>query len=318
MLINLYARTKNPAQWRAVGVVALCYNRRTYGAEQEMKRTIALSAVLALSGCVSPPEYVESDFTYEDISGFAQVGVRATSKSTGKTIEAYGTCTGDELRYFIIRKSAGPYGGFGDKWYVSIEGLRLYAGESHYKDEATFLAAASTIEVVGVTKKFGGQQRIRVASTQMERIPALCKAKQDGFIAHEKAIYEQADAENERLIDSVIERTGVQPMLIGKNLKDFNNLISLFQENGIANYKGKFVWVTDGDYRVAQVAGSRVLLISMTNPAYFPAITIITDKEALEGQFWSSVSRGPLQFIGVSTYQTVLGASRQTILFKPI
>ncbi|MDD0974840.1 hypothetical protein [Pseudomonas fontis] len=283
-----------------------------------MKRIIALSVVLALSGCVSSPEYVESDFTFEDVSSFDQVGVRAISKSTGKTIEAYGTCTEDERRYFIVRKSSGAYGGFGDKWDVSIEGLRLYAGESHYEDEATFLAAISTLEVVGPENKFGGQQRIRVASAQMDRIPTLCKAKQDAFTAHKKSIYEKSDAENERLTDSVIERTGVQPMFLGKNLKDFNALVRIFQENGTTNYKERFVWVSDGDYRISQVVEGRVLLVSMTNPGLFPTITIITDKEALEGQFWSSVSRGPLQFIGVSTYQTVLGASRQTILFKSI
>lgn len=284
----------------------------------KMKRIIALSAVLALSGCVSSPEYVESDFTFEDVSSFDQVGVRATSKSTGKTIEAYGSCTEDERRYLIVRKSSGPYGGFGDKWDVSIEGLRLYAGESHYEDETKFLAAISTLEVVGPENKFGGQQRIRVSSAKMERIPILCKAKQDAFITHKKSIHHKADAENERLIDSVITRTGLQPMFIGKNLKDFNTLVRVFHENGMANYKERFVWVSDGDYRISQVVGGRVLLVSMTNPALFPTITIITDKEALVGQFWSSVSRGPLQFIGVSTYQTVLGASRQTILLKTI
>ncbi|MNI32534.1 hypothetical protein D3C73_864500 [compost metagenome] len=99
---------------------------------------------------------------------------------------------------------------------------------------------------------------------------------------------------------------------------DFNSLVSLIQKDGLSRHKNKFVWAQDGDYRVAQVVGDRVLLFSMNDQVLFPAITIITDEPAIEGQPWSSVSIGPLQLAAIESYLTVLGVSRQTIVFKRI
>lgn len=281
-----------------------------------MKRILALSAVLALSGCVSSPEYVESDFTYEDINNYSEVGVSAASKAAGRTIVVFATCTEETRRYVI--SSTGTYSSDGAPWTVRIGGNNLFVSDTFYEDEAEFLAAVSAIEVVGPIGSFGGQERMPVSSLQMQRIPELCKGKQAQIMAYMHDVQEKEIKNNDRLISDVVNRTGAQPMLPGSNQMDFNNLARLFQKDGASQYQGKFVWAGDGDYRVAQVIGDKALLISMTNPGFFPAITIISGKQVLEGQFWSSVSRGPLQFIGVSTYQTVLGASRQTILFKSI
>lgn len=289
---------------------------RWKGSKAGIAPVISLSIFLA--GCSGVPSNTENDFTYEDINDFSEVGVVATSQATGKTIEASASCTDEARRYVISRKSASPYGGAGDEWTISIGGEMLFAGQSFYEDEAAFRAAVSAIELVGPKGRFGGQPRMRVSNPQMERIPELCKEKQAQVIAYIRDAEENGRIENERLISDVTSRTGAEPMLPGRNQMDFNNLVLLFQQTGASKHQGKFVWAADGDYRVAQVIGDKALLVSMTNPALFPAITIISDKQVLEGQFWSSVSRGPLQMIGISNYQTILNVSRQTILFKEI
>lgn len=280
-----------------------------------MKR-IALSALVALSGCAG--QAAQNDFTYEDINGFDQVGVRASSKSTGKTVEVSASCAEEARRYAITRRSAGEFGGAGDPWTISIGGEKLFAGETSYEDEAQFLAAVSTIEVVGPTGRFGGQERMTVSNPQMQRIPELCKAKQAQVIAYIHDAEAKATAEDKRLISEVSSRTGAQPMLPGRNQMDFNNLVLLLQKDGLSRHQNKFVWAKDGDYRVAQVLGNRVLLLSMNDHAMFPAITIITDEQAIEGQPWSSVSKGPLQISAIESYVTALGVSRQSIVFRRI
>lgn len=281
-----------------------------------MKRIAALSSALVLAGCVSTPEYTQGDFTYEDISSYGGVGVRATSILAGKTIDIFASCIEGERQYFIDPTSI--FRVEEKRWTLNIDGSRFWRSEVEYSDEASFIASLATLEVVSPPRVFGEGRRFKVSNSQIERIPTLCKKKQAEHFAYVRNVKDKEIQENESLISGVVNRTGTKPMLPGKNQMDFNNLVLLFQQTGASKHQGKFVWVADGDYRVAQAAGGRVLLMSMTNPADFPAITIITDKEVLEGQFWSSVSHGPLEFIGVSTYQTVLGASRQTILFKPI
>lgn len=281
-----------------------------------MKRIIALSAVLSLSGCAG--QTAQNDFTYEGVDAFSKVGVRASSKATGKTVEVSAICTEESRRYIISRSSTGKYGGVGDEWTINIGGYPLFAGESFYEDEANFLAAVSTIEVVGPAGSFGGRQRMTVSTPEMQRIPELCKEKQAQVISYTHSAEEKARIDNDHLISDVVNRTGAQPMLPGRNQMDFNSLVLLLQKDGISRYQNKFVWAQDGDYRVAQVLGNRVLLLSMNDHLLFPAITIITGEQAIEGQPWSSVSTGPLQISEISNYITELGVSRQTIVFKKI
>lgn len=282
-----------------------------------MKVVAALFAGLLLAGCASQPEYIDSDFTYQDIPSSGGVAVRASSLRAGKTFEVFGICSTENRHYFIRQTSTQLFGGDGEKWSVNINGGRYWTGETRYDDEA-FLAAISTLEVTRPAKGFSDPQVMRVTNAKLESMPEICKAKSAQIAATIKTTADSERDENARLISEVVKRTGVQPMLSGRNQMDFNNLILLFQRNGISNYLEKFVWVNDGDYRIAQVMHNRVLLISMTNPNQFPAITIITQDPAIEGQFWSSVSHGPLQLSGVSSYMTSIGVSRQTIVFKRI
>lgn len=280
-----------------------------------MKWIIALSSVLGLAGCASGPEYVKSDFTYQDISDYGSVGVRASSRLSGKSFEVYGICDEDERSYLIRQTSTALYGVDKHEWGVNIGGGRFWTSDMKF-NEASYIAALPTLEVVRPT--LGGDRRMKVAGAQMEGIPSLCEERYRQIHAAAKDIKSKSESEDGALIRTVVDRTGVQPMLSGKNQVDFNNLIMLIQKNGIAAYLHKFIWAKDGDYIVTQALNGRVILESMTNPWLFPAITIITEKEALEGQFWSSASNGPLELVGVEKYQTALGAKRQTVVLKTL
>ncbi|WP_223535344.1 hypothetical protein [Pseudomonas sp. GL-B-16] len=282
-----------------------------------MKRIIALAAVLALNGCVSAPEYIESDFVYTPIERYGVVGIRAASHVAGRNFDIYGVC-GDDKREYIIDTEMEWEPGRPKPWLVRVSGQDQYVTHFRFETDDSFLFAVQSLEVASKLSSYYFAQRIRVVNDQILSIPKLCTEKQQQLNAEARTAQVQAEKKDDDLITAVVARTGAKPMLPGRNQMDFNNLVLLFQQTGASQHQGKFVWAADGDYRVAQVVGSRVLLVSMTNPSYFPTITIITDKEVLEGQFWSSVSQGPLQLIGISTYQTVLGASRQTILFKTI
>lgn len=280
-----------------------------------MKWIIALSSVLGLAGCASGPEYVNSDFTYQDISDYRSVGVRASSRLSGKSFEVYGICDEDERSYLIRQTSTALYGADKHEWGVNIGGGRFWTSDMKF-NEASYIAELPTLEVV--RPSLGGAERMKVTNTRMKLLPSLCQEKQSQLRVKTSDIEIKTASEDEALINDVVERTGVRPMLPGRNQMDFNNLVLLFRKDGVPPYQNKFVWAPDGDYRIAQVLGGRVLLVSMTNPDLFPAITIVTDEPAIEGQFWSAISKGPLQLAGVSRYMTATGASRQTIVFKKI
>ena len=283
-----------------------------------MKRIIALSIAISMGGCASASRPIQSDFTYKEVSAYGSVGIRADSSLAGMAIDISASCIEGDTQYSIRPTSTEPYRVADKRWSLSMDGAGFWKSSVEFENEALFRASLATLEVVGPSTLFGSGQRFKVSNSQIEAIPDLCRKKRAEHLAYARSAENKERTNGDRLISDVVDRTGVQPMLPGKNKMSFNSIISLLQDSGVSKHKGKFVWASDGDYRIAQVNGNRVLLISMTNPSGFPAITIITDKEAMEGQFWSSVSHGPLEFIGVSSYQTVLGASRQTILFKSI
>ncbi|WP_395605271.1 hypothetical protein [Pseudomonas sp. B16120] len=254
--------------------------------------------------------------TYESISDYAMVGIRASSAAAGTTIDVFAYCDADRREYSINPTT--EFRVEGRRWTVKIDGDKFWRSDLSYDDEASFLASLETMEIVGPVSILSGQPRMQVANAQMLRIPELCKQKQAEVVANINSTIEKSRKKDEDLIADVVSRTGTQPMFGGENQKTLNNLVGIFQTSGIASFQGKFVWVEDGDYVVSQVMDGAVLLLSMTNPVRWPAITIITDKQVIEGQFWSAASRGPLQFVGVKSYRTAIGATRQTLIFRPI
>lgn len=146
----------------------------------------------------------------------------------------------------------------------------------------------------------------------------LCRLKSTKLQIEEKANLSSEQQESDRAVKEVVNRTGALPITYGRNQIDFNNLVLLIQRDGPAHFINKFFWANDGDYIVSQVLKDRLILTSSTNPIYFLPITIITTETAIEGQPWSTISHGPLQFIGLSQYTSVLGAIRQTLLLRKI
>lgn len=282
-----------------------------------MKQIIALAAVLTVGGCASSPEYIESDFTYKDISDSTRIGVRATSSLAGKAIDVFGLCTEDQRQYYIDPESIEPYRPEGKEWAANINGARVWMSEAKYDDEASFIASLATLEVVSPPSVFGEERRIKVANSQMERIPALCKERQAQALAHIHDAEEKESRENERLIAEVVNRTGVKPMLGGDNHKDLNNLALLFRTTGTDPHEGKFVWAEAGDYETAQIMDGKVLMLSRFSPS-FPAVIIFMNTTPPKGKSWFSMFKAPLKLIGTSTYETVLGVSKQAVIFKEI
>jgi hypothetical protein len=282
----------------------------------EFLKGVGLIGAVVLAGCASTPQYVESDFTHTVIEDYGVIGVKSSSERSGKAFWIYGVCADGEREYVIRQTSTSIFGSDG-RW-VTQSGNGSLSSTLTFTDRDAFLKSLSSLEVMKRPEGFTGEQRMKVAAQSEFKIPDLCEAKQakNDAIASRQA--EAEAAKNISLIKEVVDRTGVQPMLTGRNERDFNDLVAMFRRLGIEGFVGKFVWAQDGDYFVSQILRGEVVLTSLTNPALFPPISIMTDKQALEGQPWSAVSRGPLQFVGPKQYKTVLGVERQLLVFKSI
>lgn len=283
----------------------------------EILKGVGLIGALVLTGCASTPQYVESDFVRTPFEGFGMIGVKSSSERSGKAFEIYGVCA-DGGREFVIRQTSTSLFGTDGRWFTQSSDGHPYTSDQSFADRDAFLKALSSLEVVKRREGFSGEQRMKVADHQEFQITDLCEAKQ---ASNDAVASRQAEAEaskNLSMIKEVIDRTGAQPMLSGRNEKDFNNLVTMFRSFGVKDFVGKFVWAEDGDYFVSQILRGEVVLTSLTNPALFPPISIMTDKQALEGQRWSSVSRGPIQFVGPKQYRTILGVERQVLVFKSL
>jgi hypothetical protein len=233
------------------------------------------------------------------------------------TIDVFGLCTADKRQYYIDPTNMGPYRPEGKEWTASIDGSGFRRSEAKYDDEASFTASLATLEVVSPPGVFGEERRIKVASSQMGRITALCNERQAQALAYVHDTEEKERSENARLISDVVNRTGVKPMLGGDNHKDLNNLALLFRTTGTDPHEGKFVWAEAGDYEAVQILDGKVLMLSRFSPS-FPAVIIFMDTKPPKGKSSFSLLKAPLELIGTSTYETVIGERRQAIMFKAI
>jgi len=281
-----------------------------------MKRIASVLPFLVLAGCMSSASRTQSDMAYETITDRGSVGIRARSEVAGMTVDVFAFCDADRRQYYIDPTS--EFRAEQDRWGLMIEGAKFWQSDLKYDDDDSFLASLKTLEAVGPRGAFSEPSRFQVASAEMLRLPEICMNKQKQEIAYLRAGAARESQKNESLISEVVSRTGVKPMLSGRNEKNFNNLVTMFRSFGVKDFVGKFVWAEDGDYFVSQILRGEVVLTSLTNPALFPPISIMTDKQALEGQPWSAVSREPLQFIGPKQYQAALGVERQVLAFKAI
>lgn len=279
------------------------------------RMSIGLS-VLLLAGCATSQPVKQSDIAYQELTDEGVVGVIATSAQAGLRVDVYAYCDSSRREYHIT--SSSNFRPPAEQWTLEVDGGRFWKSDLQFSDENSFIRSLNSLVMVSPRKILGGEDRIQVASPGMLEIPDTCKATQSQVAARlARSAQKIADRDSE-IVAEVVRRTGVQPMLTGENQRSFNSLVAMFRGLGAEDFVGKFVWAQDGDYFVSQILRGEVVLTSLTNPTLFPLISIMTDKQALEGQPWSSVSRGPLQFVGPKQYQTVLGAERQVLVFKSI
>lgn len=275
-----------------------------------MNKLIFIIPIL-LSGCMFIMPIKPNDISLQLVENWQEVGYKIQSECLEHDVQILANCASDPQTYtFSFRNKENNKIANGAQWSFftnggyNISSLNLY-------DENEYLSLITNIQVA----KFRGS-KIDITFPELTSLPELCKNKyakrQEERSQRRKAIMEK-DA---KLVASVKKSTGLEPMFSGNNQKTFNFVVSNFQKHGFSQHKNKFVWLDDGDYRVSQVLEGRVMLTSYSN--YLPPITIITSLPAMEGQWWSKVTRAPLKFIGVKNYKTVLGVGKQTVVFEQL
>ncbi len=279
-----------------------------------IKIIIVVSALFV--GCVAASPIKPTDLNYELKENTKNIGYVISSSSLEFDIQVIGKCTDKKRKFSISLTEKGT-----NKKPRQPQWSFFYNGEKNYKsykvyNTKKFNTIMADFKVAKYLGSHNYSQQIDLTSPKLMALNKLCDKKQTEYASNQKKKSEKRNAENKKLINAVSLKTGLKPMFRGQNEQTFNELIYIFQNNGFKQHKNKFVWASDGDYKVSQVLNNKIMLRSYN--VNLPPITIITKLSVLEGQFWSKVSRAPLKFIGVNSYKTVLGASKQTIVFQQL
>ena len=157
-------------------------------------------------------------------------------------------------------------------------------------------------------------------------LPAKCdekhlkiKAEKDKKHALAKQAQKQAQkqkhAKLEKRDTEVTATYGYKPMFHStQNKKTFSGTLEQMRRSDINTFVDTFVWIDPrDDYKVSQVLDGLIFLQSPRGDDL--PISILTNKQALEGQEWGFVSNRPLRFIKLDNYQTVAGIQKQTLVF---
>ena len=210
-----------------------------------------------------------------------------------------------------------------DQNAVSISkrrGFLVYVNDKHYYKSGPIdekaLAELSTNLQIGKPQK--SLKRPPILDLDQEKISSLIELCTNKFNSYAFKAREKARAvanKRQALIDKVRSLHNVEPMFNGENQIRIDDLVTEFLNYGYSEKIGKFVWFYDGTFRVDQVLDGGVILKSNSYTGLLP-ITIFTEKKALENQRWSAVSGSPLKFIGVDSFDTVIGTKQQTLVFE--
>lgn len=295
---------------------------------------------LLIASCQSTAKTKQVDLTYKLIEDQEGVGYLISSDALDNDIRIMGReCLTKESRFHFnfVKKDS-------KRKLEESERLRFtpwsfffndIQGYSHYLKFYNASEFNQKIKKVQVAKDlgdymFGGLRipdyspKINISSNKLVSLVELCKdkyAKNQLEIKERQLAAKEKNNKNrlavQKLINKVKKSTGLKPMFDGKNELSFNQLVYRFLNGDFNQHKNKFVWLTDGDFKVSQALTGRVILTSRYDHNV-PPITIITKKQAIEGQFWSAVSRAPMKFIGLNNYITVLGSRKQTIIFQQL
>ncbi|MHA6161003.1 hypothetical protein ACX3X6_08875 [Pseudomonas sichuanensis] len=292
-----------------------------------MMRIVPFALGLAMTGCSSIDKPVQDDFLYQSFGSVGSAGVKTHSRNTGTSFEVYGECSVSGARYEIRNTGRPRDARRGSSWFAYLGDKPFIEGRRTYADTKSFLSALETLQVAKDRPKTDSTDRIMVSSGSMRDIAANCDSllgRKEKPKAGDSASSpsETSDWHDKmQILAGTIEReTGVSRMPFYPNQMNFNDFVGAVR-NGLVSMKSdlnKFVWLGDGDFRITQVAGRSAFMQSYSYASLFMPVKIITDKQAIEGQAWSQVSDRPLQFLGVTSYTTTLGAVRQALLFKEL
>ncbi len=295
---------------------------------------------LLIASCQSTTKTKQVDLTYILIEEKEGVGYLISSDALDNDIRIMGReCLSKESRFHFnfvekdnkskLEESAGlrftPWSFFFNDIQENNDYLKSYnAFEFSQKIKKIQVAKDLGDYMFGGLRISDYSPMINISSTRLISLVELCK---DKYTKNQQEIKERqlaAKEENkknrlavQKLINKVKKSTGLKPMFDGKNELSFNQLVYRFLNGDFNQHKNKFVWLSDGDFIISQALTDRVILTSRYDHNV-PPITIITKKQAIEGQFWSAVSRAPMKFIGLNSYITVLGSRKQTIIFQQL
>lgn len=162
-------------------------------------------------------------------------------------------------------------------------------------------------------------QSLQVPIVNVEALIQKCNAKlEEQKLAIKKSNEEYINRQIS-LSEEVAENLGLVPFNINddkRNISTFVDLVREFQQSGFSQYSNYFLWINNlSQYEVSQIINGGVLL---TNRHYIdlPPILIKTEREFLEGQVWSS--NYPIKFVTTTSYQTVIGSTKQALVFEEL
>lgn len=282
-----------------------------------MKGITGIAMALTLAGCAVDQGRAGVDFVYEPLSNGVSMSVKASSASAGKVFEIRGICEAGDPLYTISQVSTELYGRNTPGWSTYLGGQKMQTNLVSYEDAGSFKAALSSLELVKPGSLFSAEQRVKVANSQMLKMPNTCEDMRRKQAAEIRNIEAKKQSDDERAKARVTERTGALPMFSGSNRIPLNGLASMSLREDVSRYKGKFFWAEAGDYQTVQVMEGMILMVSMLNPVN-PAVLIMMNTTPPPGESSFLILKKPLMLMAISTYETSLGLRKPALILKEI
>jgi len=162
-------------------------------------------------------------------------------------------------------------------------------------------------------KRFRRSPVAKLDSEKLLDLVTQCNLKKKARIDNRAQLYKK----RKERISKIADNFGLTPMFGGSNVASFEEIITQISQRGEVNTRGQFVRVQNGFYRVTQVIGKRGAILSSYGFSNQPLIRINTVGPVIQGQDWARTS-SLVKFVEVTSATTVLGASRQIIVFDQL
>jgi len=278
------------------------------------KRTRGIANITGIILLLCNHNALAIEATYKLVEDGHTALLKVNPSDTLDPIAISADCRTSNRRYFFEHLDKKTKSNFRRRTFL------IYVSDKHYYksgpiDEKTLIELSPNLQI---GKPQNSLKRPPILDLDQERIGSLidlCSSKYKAYASGARQKARAAANKRSDLIDKVRSLHNVEPMFNGENQMRIDDLVTEFLNYGYSEKVGKFVWFYDGTYRVDQVLEGGVILKSNSYTGLLP-ITIFTEKKALENQRWSAVSGSPLKFIGVDSYDTVIGTKQQTLLFE--